>query len=68
VQWLATNWFWVLIGVLFVGMHLVGHGGHGGHGADAGLGVDLPPERSDVTEGAETPGRRTTGNTRGHQH
>lgn len=32
MQWLATNWFWVVIGILFIGMHLFGHGGHGGHG------------------------------------
>ena len=30
MQWLVTNWFWVLIGIAFVAMHLVGHGGHGG--------------------------------------
>lgn len=36
---LAENWFWVLIGILFVGMHLFGHGGHGGgrgHGGHGG--------------------------------
>ena len=32
MEWLLENWFWVLIGVLFVAMHLFGHGGHGGHG------------------------------------
>ncbi|MGK7297409.1 MAG: hypothetical protein ACNS61_16580 [Candidatus Wenzhouxiangella sp. M2_3B_020] len=32
MAWLTENWFWVLIGILFVGMHLFGHGGHGGHG------------------------------------
>lgn len=30
MQWLIANWFWVLIGAAFVGMHLFGHGGHGG--------------------------------------
>lgn len=30
--WLSQNWFWVLFGLLFFGMHL-GHGGHGGHGS-----------------------------------
>jgi len=34
MEWLVQNWFWVLIGILFVGMHLFGHGGHGGHGGD----------------------------------
>ncbi len=32
MEWLVENWFWVLIGILFVGMHLFGHGRHGGHG------------------------------------
>lgn len=31
MEWLAENWFWVLIGVVFIVMHLFGHGGHGGH-------------------------------------
>ena len=65
MQWLATNWFWVLIGGVFVGMHLFGHGGHGGH---AGHGGNAQPERSDVGETGESPGRRTTGNPGGHQH
>ena len=29
MQWLIANWFWVLIGDVFVGMHLLGHGCHG---------------------------------------
>ncbi len=32
MEWLAENWFWVPIGILFVGMHMFGHRGHGGHG------------------------------------
>ncbi len=32
MEWLAENWLWVLIGALFIGMHLFGHGGHGRHG------------------------------------
>jgi len=36
MEWLAQNWFWVIIGILFVGMHLFGHGGHGGHGGQRG--------------------------------
>ncbi|MCO6474599.1 MAG: DUF2933 domain-containing protein [Melioribacteraceae bacterium] len=32
MEWLAENWFWVLIGILFVVTHLFGHGSHGGHG------------------------------------
>ena len=32
MEWLAENWFWVLVLILFVVMHMFGHGGHGGHG------------------------------------
>jgi len=32
MKWLAENWLWVLLGILFVAMHLFGHGGHGGTG------------------------------------
>lgn len=31
MEWLQSNWFWVLILVVFIGAHLFGHGGHGGH-------------------------------------
>lgn len=33
MDWLAENWFWLLLIVLFVGMHIFGHGSmHGDHG------------------------------------
>jgi len=34
MEWLSQNWLWLLIGGVFVAMHLFGHGhgGHGGHG------------------------------------
>lgn len=32
MQWISQNWFWVLIALVFVGVHLFGHGGHGGCG------------------------------------
>ena len=37
LDWLAQNWFWVVI-ALFVGMHFVGGGcgAHGMHGARKG--------------------------------
>lgn len=31
MQWLAENWLWVLIGAVFIAMHLFGHGSHGAH-------------------------------------
>ena len=36
MTWLSQNWFFVLILVAFVAMHLFGHGGHGGHGGGGG--------------------------------
>ena len=38
MEWLIDNWFWVLFGGLFIGMHLFGHGCHGGHGRHGGHG------------------------------
>lgn len=38
MEWLAANWIWVLVGVLFIGTHLFGHGGHGGHAKHGGHG------------------------------
>ena len=52
---LAQNWIWVVFFVVFIGMHLFGHGGHGG----CGDGHDRRP-----TDG-EPPGRDTP---QGHQH
>lgn len=52
MAWLAENWFWVLIGILFVGMHVFGHGGHGGHGTHRGNGsTDKPGTGSDKSAG-----------------
>lgn len=31
MEWLAENWLWVVIGVVFIGMHLSGRGCCGGH-------------------------------------
>lgn len=47
MDWLAQNWFWVVLVGLFVGMHFTGHGcgGHGAHGAEKdpdGAGSDKP--------------------------
>lgn len=32
MEWFATNWFWVVLIILFIGMHFVGHGGRDRHG------------------------------------
>lgn len=52
MEWLAENWFWLLIGILFVGMHMFGHGGHGGH--------DHADKPGDDATGSHKPS--------GHQH
>ena len=35
MDWLASNWFWLVVLVLFFALHSFGHK-HGGHGADRG--------------------------------
>lgn len=32
MEWIRENWFSVLVFILFVTMHLFGHGMHGRHG------------------------------------
>lgn len=34
MNWIRENWFWIVVGVLFIWMHTRMHGGHGhaGHG------------------------------------
>jgi hypothetical protein len=34
MEWLQNNWFWIVLVVGFVGIHMFGHGGHqhGHHG------------------------------------
>ena len=34
MAWVTANWFWVLIFIAFIAMHMFGHGGHSGHGGD----------------------------------
>ena len=36
MTWLSQNWFFVLILVAFMAMHLFGHGGHGGDRGSGG--------------------------------
>jgi hypothetical protein len=59
MAWLTANWFWVLIFVAFLAMHLFGHGGHGGgHGQQRGDGKDT----------GAAPGRAGSTSSTGHQH
>lgn len=62
MAWLTANWFWVLIGIAFIAMHLFGHGGHGGHG-----GGHRRTSKDDKNIDA-SPGRGAAGGTSGHQH
>lgn len=52
MQWLAENWFWVLLIAGFLGMHLFGHG-HGGHGSGGCCGGSKPDDRDAGAEGAK---------------
>jgi len=62
MEWLAENWFWVVIGVAFIAMHMFGHGGHGGHG-----GGDRQPRNDEgEKDEARRPGRNKGAG--GHQH
>jgi len=36
MAWLRENWFSILIFILFIAMHLFGHGMHGGHRGHGG--------------------------------
>lgn len=60
--WLQQNWIWLLVGLVFIGMHL-GHGSHGGHGHGRRGGQQPEPRRAeddrDSTREAEQPVSRT---------
>jgi hypothetical protein len=54
MSWLLSNWIWILLGVAFIGFHLLGHGGHGGHNHRGGTtaprkGQNGEPADADVT-------------------
>lgn len=51
MEWLGQNWFWLLILLAFIAMHMFGHGGHSGHGHHGG-------SRNDDEEGSSHAGRR----------
>lgn len=59
MRWFAENWFFLVVAVLFVFMHL-GHGGHGGHGRHG-----APRPRDEDTSGSspDAPDERA-----GHRH
>ncbi|GBD88500.1 hypothetical protein BMS3Abin03_02436 [bacterium BMS3Abin03] len=61
MDWLAENWFWVLVGIVFIAMHLFGHGGHGGHGMHGKHGKQDDYEDKDQQPKSQTPDS-------GHKH
>lgn len=62
MRWLTQNWFFLIVGVLFVLMHL-GHGGYGGHGGHGGHGT---PRRDE--NGGEPPEPGARDPRAGHRH
>ncbi len=62
MAWFAENWFWVLILIAFIAMHMFGHGGHGGHG-----GGDRQRSRDEKGKD-EVQGRVVNTSPGGHQH
>ena len=58
MEWINQNWFWLLIGIVFVGMHLFGHGGRGGGCCGGGHGEPRPSDKDEKKP--QTPA--------GHQH
>lgn len=65
MELLAQNWIWVVIFVLFIGMHLFGHGGHGGHGGRGGGGGCCGGGDDQRPAGGEESGKDKP---QGHQH
>lgn len=67
MAWLQENWFWLLVLVLFVGMHMGhGHGGHGGRGGHEGHGgrgrrPSTDPSDGDSRGASDRPKRGTDG-------
>ena len=67
MAWFTANWFWVLIFIAFIAMHLFCHGGHGGHRHSDHRGGDRQRSR-DEGEKDEAQGRLVNPSSGGHQH
>ena len=65
MAWLTANWFWVLIFIAFIAMHLFGHGGHGGHRGHGGVNRQ---RGTDERENDDAQGRVVNTSSGGHQH
>lgn len=55
MDWIRENWFWIVVGVLFIWMHTKMHGGHGhaGHGGGGGSGGHIHGRREEPDERKE---------------
>ena len=65
MEWVTANWFWVLIFIAFVAMHMFGHGGHSGHGGHGGGAQQRSGAEGEKDD--EAPDRVNT-SSGGHQH
>ena len=62
MEWFTANWFWVLVFIAFIAMHLFGHGGHGGHSGHGG------GDRQRGKDERERDGRVVSESSGGHQN
>ncbi len=62
MQWLLANWFWIVLGIALLGVHLLGHSRHGGHVEGA---RPLPTGDGDAEASRRRNESRSAG---GHQH
>jgi hypothetical protein len=65
MAWFTANWFWVLIFIAFIAMHLFGHGGHGGNGGHSSHGRG---DRQRGKDERERDGRVVSASSGGHQN
>jgi len=61
----TANWFWILIFIAFIAMHMFGHGGHGGH---SGHGEGDRKRSADQKDSDEAQKRAANASSGGHQH
>jgi hypothetical protein len=64
MEWFTANWFWVLVLIAFIAVHMFGHGGHGAHSGHGGG----DGQRSNEREKDEAQGRVVNTDSGGHRH
>ena len=71
MAWFTANWFWVLVFIAFIAMHMFGHGGHGGHSGHSGhsgRGAGGPQQRGEDPDKDDTKDRAANPASGGHHH